>query len=60
MILEARKISKSYGSLEVLNNVTLECLKGRIYGLIGANGTGKTTLFRILLGLIKADSGSIE
>jgi len=60
MILEARKISKSYGSLEVLKNVTLECHKGRIYGLIGANGTGKTTLFRILLGLIKADGGSIK
>jgi ABC-2 type transport system ATP-binding protein len=60
MILEARNISKSYGSLEVLKNVTLECHKGKIYGLIGANGTGKTTLFRILLGLIKADGGSIE
>ena len=60
MILEARNISKSYGSLEVLKNVTLECRKGKIYGLIGANGTGKSTLFRILLGLIKADGGSIE
>ena len=60
MILEARNIYKSYGSLEVLKNVTIECHKGRIYGLIGANGAGKTTLFRILLGLIKQDSGSIE
>ena len=59
MILEARNICKSYGSLEVLKNVTLECHKGRIYGLIGANGAGKTTLFRILLGLIKQNSGSI-
>jgi len=60
MILEARNISKSYDSLEVLKNVTIECHKGKIYGLIGANGAGKTTLFRILLGLIRADSGSIE
>jgi len=59
MILEARNINKSYGSLEVLKNVTIECRKGKIYGLIGANGAGKTTLFRILLGLIKQDSGSI-
>lgn len=59
MILEARNICKSYGSLEVLKNVTIECHKGRIYGLIGANGAGKTTLFRILLGLIKQNSGSI-
>lgn len=59
MILEARNINKSYGSLEVLKNVTIECHKGKIYGLIGANGAGKTTLFRILLGLIKQDSGSI-
>ncbi|MGB5428625.1 ABC transporter ATP-binding protein [Eudoraea sp.] len=60
MILEARNISKSYDSLEVLKNVTIECHKGKIYGLIGANGAGKTTLFRILLGLIRADGGSIE
>jgi ABC-2 type transport system ATP-binding protein len=59
MILEARNICKSYGSLEVLKNVTIECHKGKIYGLIGANGAGKTTLFRILLGLIKQNSGSI-
>lgn len=59
MILEARNIYKSYGSFEVLKNVTIECHKGKIYGLIGANGAGKTTLFRILLGLIKQDSGSI-
>ncbi|MGB5204327.1 ATP-binding cassette domain-containing protein [Eudoraea sp.] len=60
MILEARNIFKSYGSLKVLKNVTIECHRGKIYGLIGANGAGKTTLFRILLGLIKQDSGSIE
>ncbi|WP_297691525.1 ABC transporter ATP-binding protein [uncultured Eudoraea sp.] len=60
MILEARNINKSYGSLEVLKNVTIECHKGKIYGLIGANGAGKTTLFRILLGLIKQDTGTIE
>lgn len=59
MILEARNINKSYGSLEVLKNVTIECHKGKIYGLIGANGAGKTTLFRILLGLIKQDTGTI-
>ena len=59
MILEARNIYKSYDSLEVLKNVTIECHKGKIYGLIGANGAGKTTLFRILLGLIKQNSGSI-
>ncbi len=60
MMLRARNIYKSYGSLEVLKNVTIECHTGKIYGLIGANGTGKTTLFRILLGLIKQDSGRIE
>ncbi|WP_299162786.1 ABC transporter ATP-binding protein [uncultured Eudoraea sp.] len=60
MILEARNIFKSYGSIKVLKNVTIECHRGKIYGLIGANGAGKTTLFRILLGLIKQDSGSIE
>lgn len=60
MILEARNISKSYGDLQVLKNLNLECHKGKIYGLIGSNGTGKTTLFRILLGLIKQDGGSVN
>lgn len=60
MILEARNISKSYGDLQVLKNLNLECHKGKIYGLIGSNGTGKTTLFRILLGLIKQDIGIVS
>ncbi|WP_297793150.1 ATP-binding cassette domain-containing protein [uncultured Eudoraea sp.] len=60
MILEAGNISKSFGALEVLKNLDLECHKGKIYGLIGVNGAGKTTLFCILLGLIKQDKGTVD
>lgn len=60
MILSAEDISKSYGSLQVLNRVSLSCNKGEICGLIGPNGAGKSTLFRILLGLVRKESGTLE
>lgn len=60
MILSIREISKSFGSRQVLNSVSLSCSSGEICGLIGPNGAGKSTLFRIILGLITPDSGSLE
>ncbi len=53
-------ISKSYGNHEVLNNLSMNIEKGDIYGFIGKNGAGKTSLIRIILGLIYPDSGEIE
>ena len=53
-------ISKSYDHELVLNDVSLTLTKGRIYCLMAPSGTGKTTLFRILLGLEHADSGQID
>ncbi len=60
MILSARQVSKSYGSRQVLNEVSLSCGEGEICGLIGPNGAGKSTLFRILMGLVRMDSGEVE
>ncbi|MGI9547723.1 MAG: ABC transporter ATP-binding protein [Flavobacteriaceae bacterium] len=60
MILSLKEISKSFGSRQVLNSVSLNCSSGEICGLIGPNGAGKSTLFRIVLGLVTPDSGSIE
>ena len=60
MILSARQVSKSYGTRQVLKEVSLTCREGEICGLIGPNGAGKSTLFRILMGLVSRDSGDLE
>ena len=50
VILEARHISKKYGSLEVLNDISLDVMKGERIAFVGRNGEGKTTLARIIMG----------
>ena len=50
----------SYGSSPVLKNITMKLEEGKIYGLLGENGVGKTTLLTLLCGLKKPQSGSIE
>ncbi|MDR3250629.1 MAG: ABC transporter ATP-binding protein, partial [Tannerella sp.] len=57
-IIEVNNISKNYGTVEALKNVDFNVSEGEIFGLIGADGAGKTTLFRILTTLILADSGT--
>lgn len=51
-------MSKNYKNVEALKNITFDVEKGEIFGIIGPDGAGKTTLFRILTTLILADSGS--
>lgn len=53
-------LSKDFGGLRVLNDVTFTVTGGQIFGLIGPNGAGKTTLFNVVTGLLKASSGSVE
>ncbi|MDR1722929.1 MAG: ABC transporter ATP-binding protein [Tannerella sp.] len=53
-------ISKAYGSTKALRDVSLEVAKGELFGLIGPDGAGKTTLFRILTTLMLADSGTVS
>lgn len=53
-------LSFSYGNVPVLNNITLSLEPGKIYGLLGENGVGKTTLLTLLCGLKKLQSGSID
>lgn len=56
--IDIRNISKSYGDLKALDDISFSVSKGEIFGLIGPDGAGKTTLFRILATLLNPDSGS--
>lgn len=51
---------KSYGKVKALNGISFKLVSGQIFGLIGRNGAGKTTIMRILSGLIPADSGNVQ
>lgn len=55
--LSANNINKTYGKVQALKELSFEVNKGEIYGIIGPDGAGKTTLFRILTTLLLADSG---
>ena len=56
---EVRDVSKSFGGLHAVREVSLKVLRGEILGIIGPNGAGKTTLFNLLNGFIRPDRGSI-
>ena len=58
-LLQAEGINKSYGTQKVLKNLNLTLDEGKIYGLIGRNGTGKTTLLGVLTGQNRLDSGTV-
>ena len=58
-ILKIKNISKSYKLLDVVKNISMEIRSGEVVGLLGPNGAGKTTAFYIIVGLVKADQGSI-
>jgi len=60
LLLEARGLTKRYGDVSVLRNVSLDVRAGEIHGLLGANGAGKSTLCRIVSGLISATEGSMQ
>ncbi len=58
--LEASNLQKSYGSRKVVKDVTLAVEKGEVVGLLGPNGAGKTTSFYMIVGLVRADAGTIS
>lgn len=59
-ILDIQNLSKNYGSLRALDNLSLQVEAGNIYGILGPNGSGKTTTLGIILGVTMADSGSFS
>ena len=57
--LEIKRISKSYNNRPVVREVSFNINKGEAVGLLGPNGSGKTTIFYTIIGLIKPNTGSI-
>jgi len=57
-ILSISQVSKSYGPIQALSNVSFEVPAGSVFGILGPNGSGKTTLLGILLDVLKADNGT--
>lgn len=58
--VSARNISKNYGDVEALRNMSLEFPRGQLTSLLGPSGCGKTTLLKIFAGLLKPTSGEVE
>lgn len=59
MSLELKNVSKSFVGKKAVDNISFSLTKPGVYGLLGTNGAGKTTTIRMLLGIIKKDSGEI-
>lgn len=59
-VIFVNSLTKDYGGTNVVNNVSLNVAKGDIYGIVGKNGAGKTTIMKMLLGLIPKSSGEIS
>ncbi len=59
-IFKSQNLTKSYKNHKALNGVTMNIKRGDIYGFVGENGSGKTTIIRVITGLIFPDSGSFE
>lgn len=57
-VLKLNSISKAYGSIKALKDVSYEVPEGAVFGILGPNGSGKTTMLSIILDILKADSGS--
>ena len=60
LVIQISNLTRRFGEKTALDAVSLSLPRGAVYGLVGANGAGKTTLIRHLLGLLKAESGSVR
>lgn len=60
MVIKIKNLDKSFGDSSVVINSSMNVPKGCVYGFLGANGAGKTTIFKLLTGLITPTNGTIE
>ena len=58
-IIEFKDVSLSYGNRLILDNINFKINEGQIFGMLGPNGVGKSTIFNIIIGLIKPNYGSV-
>ncbi len=59
-VLQVSNLKKSYGAIQAVDGVSFEVMPGEIFGVIGPNGSGKTTMFNSVLGQIRPDNGQIS
>ena len=58
-MLEVKGVTKKFGELVAVNNISFDVNEGEIFGLLGTNGAGKTTTFRMIMGLLTPTDGEI-
>ena len=59
-VVHVSELTRRFGATTALASVSLSLPRGAVYGLVGANGAGKTTLIKHILGLLRAESGSVR
>src|SRR3989442_5296297 len=59
-VIELRGVTRQFGAKRALDDISLSVPRGVVFGLVGANGAGKTTLIKHVLGLLKAQTGSVR
>ena len=59
-MIEANNVTKRFNDITAVDDVTLSIEEGKVFGLIGTNGAGKSTFLRMLSGVLKQDEGNIE
>ena len=59
-IIEFENISLSYGNRQILENISFKINEGQIFGMLGPNGVGKSTIFNLITGLINPGNGKIK
>lgn len=60
LVVEVNNLSRRFGTTKALDEVDFQAARGKVYGLVGANGAGKTTLIKHLLGLLRAQEGTVS
>ncbi len=60
MVITVKSLSKRFGNIQAVDNITFNVKEGEIFGFLGPNGAGKTTTVRMLTGIIRPDNGQIS